>query len=88
MVLLDLLGRRWTLRVLWELRDGPRTFGEIQGGDISTSVLAQRLRELVDAAIVERAPDGGYALTARGRELAALLLPLNAWADGWARNRG
>jgi DNA-binding HxlR family transcriptional regulator len=82
MVLLDLLGRRWTLRVLWELRDEPRTFGEIQGGEISTSVLSQRLRELVEAGIVERRANA-YALTAQGRELAALLLPLSRWADKW-----
>jgi DNA-binding HxlR family transcriptional regulator len=80
MVLLDLLGRRWTLRVLWELRDEPRTFGQIQGGEISTSVLAQRLRELTEAEIVERTERGAYALTASGRELAGLLMPVDAWA--------
>jgi DNA-binding HxlR family transcriptional regulator len=87
MALLDLLGRRWTLRVLWELRDEPRTFGQIQSGEISTSVLAQRLRELVEAGIVERDDAGAYALTRHGRELAELLLPLNAWADRWAKRR-
>ena len=81
MALLDLLGRRWTLRVLWELRDEPRTFGEIQGGAISTSVLAQRLKELVEARVVERTDGGAYALTPSGRELAGLLLPLNDWAN-------
>ena len=86
MALLDLLGRRWTLRVLWELRDEPRTFGQIQSGEISTSVLSQRLSELVDAAIVERTDDG-YALTRQGRELAELLLPLTRWADKWRDGR-
>ena len=85
MRLLDLLGRRWSLRVLWELRDGPRTFGEIQGGEISTSVLSQRLRELVEARIVERAESGAYALTASGRELAGLLIPVDAWAKAHLR---
>lgn len=82
MALLDLLGRRWTLRVLWELRAGPRTFNQIQGGEISTSVLSQRLRELVEAGIVERG-DEGYAMTPLGRELTELLLPLNRWAEKW-----
>ena len=48
MALLDLLGRRWALRVLWELRGGPApTFRELQSrcGDVSSSVLAQRLHE-------------------------------------------
>jgi len=82
MVLLDLLGRRWTLRVLWELRDEPRSFNQLQGGAISTSVLSLRLKELTEARIVERT-DSGYALTPQGRELAQLLLPLNRWADKW-----
>ena len=82
MVLLDLLGRRWTLRVLWELRDEKRTFGQLQSGEISTSVLSQRLKELVEAGIVERT-ENAYALTPLGRELVALLLPLNEWAAKW-----
>src|ERR1700728_621810 len=49
MALLDLLGRRWALRVIWELREAPSpSFRELQRlcGDISSSVLADRLREL------------------------------------------
>ena len=80
MVLLDLLGRRWALRVIWELRDEPRTFGQIQSREISTSVLSQRLRELVEAGIVGRTDAGAYELTASGRELAVPLLALDQWA--------
>ena len=83
---MDLLGRRWTLRVLWDLRDGPRRFGELQADEISTSVLTERLRELVAAGIVERTDGGGYALTKRGEELRDVLLPLNEWAKTWARS--
>jgi DNA-binding HxlR family transcriptional regulator len=84
MALLDLLGRRWALRVLWELRDGPvPTFRELQArcGDISSSVLNDRVRELREAGIV--APDD-YELTKRGRELLKALGPLDAWARRWA----
>ena len=88
MQLLDLLGRRWTLRVLWELRDGPVTFAALrEAGEISTSVLTQRLRELGAAGLIERSGDGRYALTAHGRELGEQLLPLHAWAERWARER-
>lgn len=83
MVLLDLLGRRWTLRILWDLREGPRTYGELQAAEISTSVLAQRLRELRAAGIVGRDERGAYRLTARGAELGRLLLPLARWAHDW-----
>ncbi len=88
MALLDLLGRRWALRILWELRDGSvPTFRELQArcGDISSSVLSERLRELREAAIVTSEEGGGYRLTDEGEELLAALEPLDAWAKRWAR---
>jgi DNA-binding HxlR family transcriptional regulator len=79
--LFDLLGRRWALRVLWELRDEPLRYAELRARceEMSTSVLAQRLRDLTEAGIVEQR-DGAYALTASGRELLDHLAPLNHWA--------
>ena len=79
--LLELLGRRWTLRILWELRDGPLPYRRLReaSGNVSTSVLSQRLRELTGAGILEQA-EGAYGLTPRGRELSRLLLALNDWA--------
>jgi DNA-binding HxlR family transcriptional regulator len=93
MALLDLLGRRWTLRVLWELREGPLAFRALQERceGMSSSVLNQRLRELRSAGVVARS-EGGYALSGEGRELLELLAPLNVWARRWAarglRTRG
>lgn len=83
--LLDLLGRRWALRVLWELRGEPRTYRELRIAcdEMSTSVLSQRLRELDRAGIVERA-DGEYRLTTTGRELLGHLAGLNAFAKRWS----
>ena len=89
MELLDLLGRRWALRVIWELRgDTGLTFRELQtaSGDLSSSVLTGRLRELTDVGVVAR-DQSGYVLTPRGRELLDLLLPLDAWARKWARSK-
>jgi DNA-binding HxlR family transcriptional regulator len=86
MALLDLLGRRWALRVLWELREGALTFRELQArcGGISSSVLNERLRELREAGILSRGTTGtGYALTAEGTALLAALLPLHEWAARW-----
>lgn len=96
MALLDLLGRRWALRVLWELRGsaGVPTFRELQAacGGISSSVLSERLRELRDAGIVAEGGRSGYRLTSEGRELMGALAPLDAWAGRWAerasRNAG
>jgi DNA-binding HxlR family transcriptional regulator len=90
MALLDLLGRRWTLRVLWELREDPApTFRDLQqrAGGVSSSVLTDRLRELTEAGITERS-EAGYALTPRGRDLLARLAPLDSWAAAWAGEDG
>jgi DNA-binding HxlR family transcriptional regulator len=87
MALLDLLGRRWTLRLLWELRDGPLTFRDLQAAteDISPSVLNNRLRALREAGLVVHDEGEGYVLTDQGVELSEHMLPLDAWARRWAR---
>jgi len=89
MAVLDLLGRRWMLRVLWELRARSLTFRALQArcDAMSPSVLNQRLGELRDAGVAELDPDGGYRLTAEGRTLLAALAPLADWAARWARRR-
>jgi DNA-binding HxlR family transcriptional regulator len=86
MALLDLLGRRWTLRILWELRRGPFTFAELQErcDAMSPSVLNQRIAELREVDLVEHSA-GGYRLTAEGKTLLTSLAPLNEWAKRWAR---
>jgi DNA-binding HxlR family transcriptional regulator len=88
MALLDLLGRRWALRVLWELRTGESlTFRELQArcSEVSSSVLNDRLRELRAAGIVAARPRHGYSLTAEGASLLEDLQPLDGWAKRWAR---
>jgi DNA-binding HxlR family transcriptional regulator len=86
MVLLDLLGRRMSLRILWELRDDKRlTFRALQeAADTNPSVLNARLAELRQAHLLTHGPDG-YALTTHGQSLLATLLPLHAWAEKWAK---
>jgi DNA-binding HxlR family transcriptional regulator len=79
---LDLLGRRWALRLVWELRRSTLSFSELrERTGISPSVLSARLRELVDSGVLEQ--DGGrrYRLSGRGRELARILYELNRWAE-------
>ncbi|HZP11154.1 MAG TPA: helix-turn-helix domain-containing protein [Nevskiaceae bacterium] len=87
MRLLDLLGRRWVMRVIWELRGDALGFRELQAacGGMSPSVLNQRLAELQDALIVEAHKDGRYQLTARGKQLLKLFGPLNRWAESWGK---
>ena len=79
---LELVGRRWALRVVWELRAGALSFRGIQAacGNISPSVLATRLRELGDLGVVENIPRLGYRLTASGERLFQVLAELNKWS--------
>lgn len=86
MVLLDALGRRGALRVLWELRDGRQlTFrGLVEACDSNPGALNTRLKELRALDLVAHEP-GGYLLTEHGRGLVTVLGPLSGWADAWAR---
>ena len=88
MALLDLLGRRWALRILWELRAGALTFRSLQEacGGTSPTVLNARLKELRDNQLIERSSDGGYGLTPLGHELREVLMPLVEWSARWARS--
>ena len=84
---LELLGRRWALRILWELRLEPATFQALQArcDAMSTSVLSQRLTELRDARLVEKDQAGSYCLTDPGSRLLARLDGMDEWTQEWAR---
>lgn len=90
MALLDLLGRRWALRIGWELREGPLRFRELQRRCemVSPNLLTTRLREGLEAGTIEKRSDGTYGLTARGQALLEALQPLKQWASDWARDLG
>jgi DNA-binding HxlR family transcriptional regulator len=90
MALLDLLGKRWALRVLWELRDeSAPSFRELQTrcGQVSSSVLNERLRELRVAGVLAKPNGDGYQLSEEGRELLRALAPIDAWSKRWAERR-
>ena len=87
MALLDLLGRRWTLRIIWELRENRiltsralRTACD----EASPTVLNERLKELREAGFVDVGEAGGYALTPLGKELSAQVMPLHRFAEKWS----
>jgi DNA-binding HxlR family transcriptional regulator len=60
MVLLDNLGRRWSLRIIWELQDGPAKFRALRKAcdGVSPSVLNKRIGELRDLGFVKKTDDG------------------------------
>lgn len=86
MALFDLIGRRWTLRIIWELQQAsrPLTFRELRSacGDISSSVLTRRLHELTDVLITAHTGDG-YTLTGTGNRLVTSLRPVLEWSRAW-----
>ncbi|UKY54073.1 winged helix-turn-helix transcriptional regulator [Streptomyces inhibens] len=86
MAALDLFGRRWTLRILWELRGQTLGFRPLQQqcDGMSSSVLQQRLTELQEAQLVERDAEDGYRLTALGKEACDELRGLHRWSERWA----
>jgi DNA-binding HxlR family transcriptional regulator len=87
MALLDLLGRRWTLRIIWELRDGALTSRALRTAcdDASPTVMQARLTELREAALVELLAGDGYRLTPLGRELMESFQPLHRFAERWSK---
>jgi DNA-binding HxlR family transcriptional regulator len=84
---LDRVGERWALLIVRELVLGPKRFTDIREGlpGLSPDVLSQRLRELEEAAIVQRrelpppAASKVYELTEWGRELEDVLVALGRW---------
>ena len=88
MVALDVLGRRGSLRIIWELKeDGPLTFRALQDACATNpSLLNTRLKELRALQLVEHG-EGGYRLSDQGLGLVKVLGPLNSWANKWAEER-
>jgi DNA-binding HxlR family transcriptional regulator len=87
MALLDLLGRRWSLRIVWELHEASLTSRALRTAcdEASPTVLQTRLSELREAGLVELMPGDGYRLTEMGKELFENFLPLHRFAERWSK---
>ncbi|MDJ0877388.1 MAG: helix-turn-helix domain-containing protein [Halieaceae bacterium] len=85
--LIDLLGTKWVMRILWELRENALTFRALQAacGGLSPSVLNHRLKLLETSRLVER-QQSGYGLTDQGQSLMEVQKPLAQWAQRWQRS--
>jgi DNA-binding HxlR family transcriptional regulator len=91
MAALDLLGRRWILRVIWELHQhgGPIGFRDLQRrcDGMSSSVLSTRLTELRESGLAAPTPDSTWHLTALGTDLVTAMGPLLDWSRTWAEQQ-
>ena len=85
MRLIDLLGKKWMMRIIWELTGDPCSFRRLQErcGNISPTVLNNRIKELISVNLVTKAKPNGYCLTDIGMELVELFHPLNSWVNKW-----
>ena len=85
----DLLERRWTVSILWASHEGAVRFNEFLQvlGSVPPGTLTTRLTELEAAGVLERIvidarpPLVEYRLTARGRQLQALVAALSRFAE-------
>lgn len=84
----DLVGERWALLIVRDAFDGVRRFGDFQRGlGVARNILADRLRQLVDAGILASQPasDGSayqeYVLTPKGEDLFPVIVALRRWGE-------
>jgi DNA-binding HxlR family transcriptional regulator len=88
----EVFAERWTPMIVRELCFGPKTFGNLLQANplISRTVLAQRLEELSQAGVVQKArkPRGKgyvYSLTEAGEEFRPIIDLLGRWGQRWGQ---
>src|SRR2546428_5574380 len=82
----EVFAERWTPLILRELLAGSRRFSEIRRGIplISRALLAQRLRHLEDAGVIQSRPAGrgrGYRLSQAGAGVHGVVEGLRGWGQ-------
>ncbi len=92
---LKIIAGRWTPKIIWFLREGPRRFGDLRRdlGKVSSKVLTQKLRELEKGGIISRTvrptapPTVEYEITSAGRVLLPVLDEMEVAARKLSRLR-
>ncbi len=87
---MELIGKRWTALIIYQLLDGPQRFNAIESAlPISGRLLSERLKELEKEQIVERKMYSEvpirveYSLTEKGRSLEGAVREIEQWAQNW-----
>lgn len=88
---MELIGKRWTALILYQLLEGPQRFNEIEAAlPISGRLLSERLKELEKEGLVERvvytetAIRVEYSLTEKGHALQPAIRAIENWATDWS----
>ena len=87
---MELIGKRWTALIIYQLLDGPQRFNAIESAlPISGRLLSERLKELEKESIVERKVYSEvpirveYSLTEKGSSLEGAVREIEIWAQKW-----
>lgn len=87
---MELIGKRWTGLIIYQLLEGPKRFNAIeQSLPISGRLLSERLKELEKEDIVIRTVYSEvpvrveYCLTDKGRALEAAIREIEQWSQSW-----
>lgn len=87
---MELIGKRWTALIIYQLLEGPQRFNAIEAAlPISGRLLSERLKELEKEKIVERKVYSEvpirveYSLTDKGRSLEGTVREIETWAQNW-----
>ncbi|MDI7743902.1 winged helix-turn-helix transcriptional regulator [Lysinibacillus fusiformis] len=89
---MDLLGKRWTTLILYQLLEGSQRFNEIESAlPVSGRLLSERLKELEKEGIVERKVYTEvpvrveYSLTDKGSALEGAIREVEKWSQCWIK---
>src|ERR1041385_6459657 len=91
-----MISGKYKLRIVWDLKDGPRRYGEIRSGllggaagspEIAPRVLSRKLKALTESGLIQRRdfgvvpPKVEYRLTAKGRSFVPVIAAMRNWGS-------
>lgn len=96
MLAMTLIGGKWKMVILWQLRNGAIRFSALKRllNGVTQKMLTQQLRELEDSGLINRTvypivpPKVEYSLTDDGKKLIPALDVLCDWSKGYANSHG
>src|SRR3979409_271784 len=89
-----MIGGKYKLRIIWDLQDGPRRYGEIRSGllrgasgsaQIAPRVLSRELKALTASGLIDRRdyglvpPKVEYRLTRKGKSFVPVIAAIRNW---------
>jgi DNA-binding HxlR family transcriptional regulator len=89
-----LISGKYKLRIVWDLKDGPRRYGEIRTGllrglggsaEIAPRVLSRELKALTESGLLDRKdfgvvpPKVEYRLTRKGKSFVPVIATIRDW---------